>query len=163
VHHSPVKGFDQEHIPSTLREPAELIAEQLLRNSIEHGGRPAEQRLLAGKTDYLSVRITIEENDTSWALSAWDNGEGLDGIAIMKKAISLKLISQSAAKALAPDQRIKFIFLPSFTTREAAVSVAENDKTLAQLRELSKPFNGVMSVQNRLSDYCQLCVRFPKI
>lgn len=156
------KGFDQDHIPSAIRETAELIAEQLVRNSIEHGGRPAEMRLLAGKTDYLSVRVTIEENETDWLLSVWDNGEGLDGIAILKRAVSLKLIGQAVATSLAPEQRIKLIFLPGFTSREATVSVAENHKSLSQLRELSKRFNAVMSVQNRFGDYCQLSVRFTK-
>ncbi|MBL4670773.1 MAG: hypothetical protein JKX81_00830 [Arenicella sp.] len=132
------KGFDLEHLPATVREAAELIAEQLVRNSIEHGGRPAEQRLLAGKTDYISIRVTIEEHDESWLLSAWDNGEGLDGAAILQQAISLNLIDQTAADALAPEQRIRLIFLPGFSSRETAISVAENDKPLSQLRELVK-------------------------
>jgi hypothetical protein len=148
-------------------ETAELIAEQLVRNSIEHGGRPADQRLLAGKDDYISIRVTIEEHDTNWLLSVWDNGEGLDGVAILQQAISLNLIDQTAAEALAPEHRIRLIFFPGFSSRESnretAISVAENDKPLSQLRELAKRQNGAMLVQNRFGDYCQLSVRFSKL
>lgn len=161
------QGFDLEHLPVAVGETAELIAEQLVRNSIEHGGRPAEQRLLAGKDDYISIRVTIEEHDTNWLLSVWDNGEGLDGVAILQQAVSLNLIDQTAAEALAPEQRIRLIFLPGFSSREnnreTAISVAENDKPLSELRELAKRQNGAMLVQNRFRDYCQLSVRFSKL
>jgi hypothetical protein len=161
------KGFDLEQLPVEVRETAELIAEQLVRNSIEHGGRPAEQRLLAGKTDYISIRVTMEEHETSWLLSVWDNGDGLDGVAILQRAISLNLIDQSAAEILAPEQRIRLIFLPGFSSREGirevAISVSDNDKPLSQLRELVKRQNGAMSLQNRFGEHCQLSVRFPKL
>lgn len=157
------KGFELEQLPVEIAETVELIAEHLVRNSIQHGGRPAEQRLLAGKTDYISVRVAFAENEKNWLLSVWDNGEGLDGAAILKKAISLNLIDQAAGEALTPEQRIKLIFLPGYTSRETATSRVDNDKPLSQLRELAKYQNATMSVQNRLGDYCQFSVRFAKL
>jgi hypothetical protein len=159
-------GFDLGQLPVTIGETAELIAEQLVRNSIEHGGRPAEQRLLAGKADHISIRVSLEEHETSWLLSVWDNGEGLDGMVILQQAIDLNLIDQTAAEDLAPEQRIRLIFLPGFSSRESnrekAISVAENNKPLSQLRELAKRQNGAMSLQNRFGEYCQISVRFSK-
>jgi hypothetical protein len=156
------KGFDAEHIPIRVRDAAELIAEQLVRNSILHGGLPAEQRLLAGKTDYLSVRATMVEQDASWVVSVWDNGEGLDGSNILSRARSLRLLDSVAADSLAPEQRIKLVFLPGFTTRDNMVSIADNDKPLSELRAISKRLKGAISVQNQPGQYCQFSVRFPK-
>lgn len=157
------KGFELEQLPVEIGEAVELIAEHLVRNSIQHGGRPAEQRLLAGKADYISVRVAFAENEDNWLLSVWDNGEGLDGAAILKKAIGLNLIDQAAGAALTPEQRIKLIFLPGFTSRDTATSRVDNDKPLSELRELAKHHNATMSVQNRLGDYCQFSVRFAKL
>jgi hypothetical protein len=87
-------------------------------------------------------------------------------VTILQQAINLNLIDQAAAEDLAPEQRIRLIFLPGFSSRESnrdkAISVAENDTPLSQLRELAKRQNGAMSLQNRFGDYCQLSVRFSK-
>ncbi len=155
-------GFDVEHIPPDLKNVLELIAEQLVRNSIEHGGLPAEQRLLLGKTDYILIRVTLEEFDDSWLLSVWDNGEGLEGDNILRRALELKLVSQSTVDSLPAEQRIKLIFLQGFTLRRKTVSISDNDKPLSELIILSKRHGGVVSVQNKPGEYCQFSVRFPK-
>jgi len=156
-------GFDIPHIDSSLRAALEQIAEQLVRNSIEHGGRPAEDRLLVGKADHLSIRVTLEEQQSSWLLSVWDDGEGLDADEILKRALELKLLNQASANTLVPEQRVKLVFMRGFTTREQLVSTAENDAPLSELRVIAKRFQGVMSVQNQHGDYCQFMARFPKL
>ena len=155
-------GFDVEHIPPKLKETLELIAEQLVRNSIEHGGRLAEQRLLVGKTDYISVQVALQEQENSWLLSVKDDGEGLDSNEIFRRALELKLLSAASANALPPEQRMKLIFLRGFTTRMQAVSTAENDKPLSELMAISKRLDGVISIKNEQGHYCQFSVRFPK-
>ena len=156
------KGFDIEHIPQEIKAPIELIAEQLVLNSIEHGGRPAETRLLAGKTDYISIHVSLQELKESWLLTVWDNGEGLDGDQILSQALNLKLISPSSADSLAPEQRIKLIFLSGFTTRNKKLSLADNDKSLSELRAIAKLSGAVLSVQNKQGDSCQFSVSFAK-
>jgi hypothetical protein len=156
------KGFDIDHLPLELKEIVELLAEQLVRNSIEHGGRPAEVRLLAGKTDYVSVRVILQELESSWVLSVWDNGEGLDGNEILRTALRLNLISEENANSLEAEQRIKLVFLQGFTTREVDVSTTENNKPLSELRAISKRIGGTISIQNQRGDYCQFSVRFQK-
>jgi len=156
------KGFDVSHIDFKLLETVELIAEQLVRNSIEHGGRPAETRLLAGKTDYLSIRVILQEQENCWLLTVWDNGEGLDGAEILETALYRKLISESSATSIAAEQRLKLIFLPGFTTREVMISSSDNDKPLSELRAICQFVGGTISVQNQRGDFCQFTVRFPK-
>jgi hypothetical protein len=153
------KGFDADDIPIKLKEVAELIAEQLVRNSILHGGRPAEQRLLAGKTDYISIRVTIEDQEANWLLSVRDNGEGLNGVDILTTARSLKLVNSATADSLAPEQRIKLVFLPGFTTRDKAyrslktTSLCRNyEKSLSVLTALSQFKTSTATIANSQCD-----------
>ncbi len=144
------------------RETLELIAEQLVRNSIEHGGRLPETRLLAGKPEYLSIRVSLQDAKEYWLMSVWDNGEGLDGDRLLERALSLGLISEASAKQLEPEQRIKLIFLGGFTTRDRSVSKSDNNRTLAEIRAVLKSLKGVISVQNQVGVSCQFVIRFPK-
>jgi len=155
-------GFESHSLPSSLKDVVEFIAEQFVRNAIEHGGRPAEQRLLHGKTDYISIRVTLEEQDNYWQLSVWDNGEGLDANEILRRALELKLVDEGSVSALAPEQRIKLVFLRGFSTRKQTISMSENDKPLSELRVIAKQSGGVISIQNQKGGYCQFSIRFPK-
>lgn len=144
------------------RETLELIAEQLVRNSVEHGGRNPETRLLAGKPEYLSIRVSLQDAKDSWLMSVWDNGEGLDGDRLLERALSLGLISEASAAQIKPEHRIKLIFLGGFTTRDRTVSKSDNNRTLAEIRAVLKSLNGVISVQNQVGMSCQFVIRFPK-
>lgn len=144
------------------RETLELIAEQLVRNSIEHGGRSPESRLLAGKPEYLSIRVSLQDAKEHWLMSVWDNGEGLDGERLLEKALSLGLISEASAKQIEPENRIKLIFLGGFTTRDRSVSKSDNNRTLAEIRAVLKSLGGLISVQNQSGLSCQFVIRFPK-
>ena len=139
-----------------------LIVEHLVRNSIEHGGRSPEIRLASGKPEYLSVRVTLQDNGDTWLLSVWDNGEGLDDEKLLDKALSLGLITPASVKLLTLDQRIKLIFIDGFSTRERKLSIVENDRTLAQIRAVLKTIDGVISVQNQMNASCEFTVNFPK-
>ena len=155
-------GFEPGVPQDSLQQTIEFIAEQLVRNAIEHGGRPPEQRLLHGKTDYISVRVALEEQPNNWHLSVWDNGEGLDSNEILRRALELRLVDESAVNELMPEQRIKLVFLRGFTTRYQTTSMPDNDKPLSELRGIAKQFGGVISIQNQKGGYCQFSIRFPK-
>lgn len=155
-------GFDSIDLSKTVSELIEFTAEQLVRNSVEHGGRSAEQRVLSGKTDYLSIRATLRDEEESVVLSVWDNGEGLDSDVILAKALELGLISHSTAKSITPEQSIKLVFLSGFSTRDRTVSSSDADMTLSDLRNLLKKHKGLISVQNQRGIACQFSVRFPK-
>jgi len=108
------------------------------------------------------VRVTLEEQDNYWQLSVWDNGEGLDANEILRRALELKLVDEGSVSALAPEQRIKLVFLRGFSTRKQTISMSENDKPLSELRVIAKQSGGVISIQNQKGGYCQFSIRFPK-
>lgn len=147
---------------SQKRETLELITEQLVRNSVEHGGRRPETRLLAGKPEYLSIRVTLQDANKSWLMSVWDNGEGLNSDQILARALSLGLISKASAKQIESENRIKLIFLGGFTSRDRSISKSDNNRTLAEIRAVLKSINGAISVQNQAGLSCQFVIRFPK-
>ncbi len=155
-------GFDLPNIRTSLMDSVEHITENLVRNSVIHGGRPADQRLLAGKPDELSIRASFQVRDNDYLLSVWDNGEGMDPNVIIASALELGLISHSAASALPVTQAVKLIFLPNFTTRINVQSKPDDDLGLDALREIAKQQGGIFSIQNQPGISCQFSIRFPK-
>ena len=155
-------GLRVVELPSPLSNIVEQLIEQLTRNSVEHGGRPPEQRVMAGKTDNLNILVSIDQSDSSYYVSVRDDGEGLDAQEIVRRAADLGLISHQEANSLPVNQAARIIFLPEFHSANRPVSQAENDQSLSELRMLVKTVGGVFSIQNQLGHYCQFIVSFPK-
>lgn len=89
----------------------------LIRNAIDHGIEPKEERRSKGKSE--GGRITLEAKNAGgdvWIILK-DDGRGLDKEKILKKAIENNIIQKSASEV--SDKEIySFILLPGFSTKE---------------------------------------------
>lgn len=155
-------GFDMPDVKTSLMNTVEHIAENLVRNSVIHGGRSAEQRLLAGKPDRLSIRASFQLRQNDYLLSVWDNGEGIDPNVAIANALELGLISDETAKKIPIEQGIKLVFLRDFTTRINIASKPDDDLGLDTMHEMAKQQGGIFSIRNQPGVSCQFSVKFPK-
>lgn len=155
-------GFDIPDIKMSLMNIVEHIAENLVRNSIIHGGRTAEQRLLAGKPDFLSIRASFQARQNDYLLSVWDDGEGIDPHVVIASALELGLVARESIAKLPVQQGVKLIFLRGFTTRINVQSKPDDDLELATMHEMAKQQGGIFSVDNQPGVCCQFLVKFPK-
>ncbi len=157
-----VEGISLEALPEPFFTVAEQVIEQLVRNSVEHGGRPTEQRVMAGKPEGIVVSVTVRETQEAYHISVRDDGEGLDPVRIKQRALDLNLLNKEVAAKMSAAQAIKLIFLPGFHSEYRQTSLAENDQSLSELRLLVKTLGGVFSLQNEPGEYCQIRLTFPK-
>lgn len=156
------KGFDEVILPSDLLSPIETAAEQLVRNSIEHGGRALEDRLMAGKSEHLNIDVHLTEHDNHYELVVRDDGEGIDETEVVLRAIKLELLSAENAREIPPGQGIKYIFLPGYSGEKQAFGVSQNSISLDKLRRMIKLHGGTIGLQNLPGKYCQFTIKFAK-
>lgn len=157
-----VAGIKTSELPAALAMVVEQLVEQLVRNSIEHGGRPAEQRVAAGKFERLRVKVQVNELDKAYVVVVRDDGEGIDYDGVVKRALQLDLIRGKAAANLPIEHANQLIFLPGFHCPDRQVSQADNDQNLTELRMLASTLKGTFSVQSESGRFCQFSVMFPK-
>jgi two-component system chemotaxis sensor kinase CheA len=82
----------------------------IIRNSLDHGIEPAQERLAAGKAAAGRVTISAQQLGGRIAIEVADDGRGLDVEKIRRKA---------AAPVEMPDEEvIQYIFSPGFSTKE---------------------------------------------
>ena len=155
-------GFDMPGVKISLMNTVEHITENLVRNSVIHGGRSAEQRLLAGKSEYLSIRASFQLRQNDYLLSVWDNGEGMDPHVIIASALELGLISSETAAKVPLEQGTRLIFLRDFTTSINVRSKPDDDLGLDAMHEMAKQQGGIFSIHNQPGVSCQFSVAFPK-
>lgn len=94
----------------------------LLRNAVDHGIEPPEERLLFGKDEEGVVRLQVQRHGRVVRIECRDDGRGLNLDAIRAKAIGLGLIDDDDA----PDDEtlMRLILLPGFSTRDQVTEVS---------------------------------------
>jgi len=89
----------------------------LVRNSIDHGIEPAEERKKKGKPEIGTITIEAKNAGGDVLIIVKDDGRGLDKESILRKARANGLINRPEAD-LTDKEIYSYIFLPGFSTNE---------------------------------------------
>ena len=94
----------------------------LLRNAVDHGIEPPDERLLLGKPEHGTIRLAARRDGHSVQVSVHDDGRGIDLAAVEGKARGLGLVGDGES----PDDEtlLRLILLPGFSTRDEVTEVS---------------------------------------
>jgi two-component system chemotaxis sensor kinase CheA len=109
------------------RELVEVIRDPLvhvIRNAIDHGIETPAERRAAGKREIGLLRISARQTGNEIRIGVIDDGRGIDGDAVVAKAIASGIVTAEEAERLTPRQRNLLICAPGFSTRDEATAVS---------------------------------------
>ena len=109
-----IEGKDVE-LDKTLIEAIGDPLTHLVRNAIDHGIEPPEQREKMGKHPIgrISLRAFHEAGQVNIEIE--DDGRGLDGRKLVAEAVEKNFITQEQSAGLSENEKIQLIFLPGFS------------------------------------------------
>jgi len=96
----------------------------LLRNAIDHGIEPPDEREKLGKPRTGKVRLAAEKMKDHVIIEVSDDGKGLDAEAIKRKAIERGLITPERAQEMSDEEAYNLIFQPGFSTKEKVTDIS---------------------------------------
>jgi two-component system chemotaxis sensor kinase CheA len=94
----------------------------LIRNSLDHGIEPADQREKLGKSRRGTLRLAAAHTGSNVVITIQDDGKGIDREAIRRKGIEKGLVGADAV--LSDREVFGLIFLPGFSTAKQITSVS---------------------------------------
>lgn len=103
----------------------EIIADPLvhiLRNSVDHGVEPGDERVAIGKSREGTIKLDAFHRGGNIVIEVEDDGKGLQKEKILAKALEKGLISDQAG--LSDNQIFSLIFLPGFSTAEKVTNIS---------------------------------------
>jgi two-component system chemotaxis sensor kinase CheA len=141
-----------------LGESTELdktIAEELsdpllhmIRNALDHGIEPPDERIAAGKNPIASLRIGAEHQAGQIVISIADDGRGLDPQRIRNKAIQNGLIEEAAQ--LTEEEIFHLIFAPGFSTAEKITDISGRGVGMDVVRQHVESLRGRIEIHSVL-------------
>ncbi|MBF8267298.1 MAG: CheA signal transduction histidine kinase [Dehalococcoidia bacterium] len=140
-----------------LRDP--LI--HLLRNSVDHGLEPPEQRRAAGKGETGLIRLAAYHEQGHIVITIEDDGRGIDPRSVRDAAVRKGLISAEAASRLSDTEAIDLIFMPGASTAEKVTEVSGRGVGMDIVRTNIEAINGFVTVDTRVGQGTRVTLKLP--
>jgi len=131
----------------------------LIRNAVDHGIEPGEERRALGKPERGTIRLSARHEGQHVVITIEDDGKGLDADAIRAKAIQRGLIS--------PEQRLpraelyKLIFLPGFSTAREVTGVSGRGVGMDVVKRGLDALRGTVTIASEPGHGATLSLRLP--
>lgn len=131
----------------------------MVRNSVDHGIEPPEERVAAGKDSEGRICLKAYHQGGNFIIEIEDDGRGLDRDRILRKAIERGLVSES--DTLSEDQIFALVFAPGFSTAETVTDISGRGVGMDVVRRNVEALQGSISVRSVKGRGCRVIVRLP--
>jgi len=113
-----------------------------VRNAVDHGIEPPEERRLAGKPEAGVVELSAQRHGNRIVLAIRDDGRGIDWERVRARAAEQGLPCAGHADL------IRALFVDGFTTRDAAGELSGRGVGLSALRQAVQELDGEIDVES---------------
>lgn len=141
-----IHGEDTELDRSMIEEINDPLI-HLVRNAIDHGIEPPEERRAAGKPERGTVTLNAWHEQGRIILTVSDDGRGIDPAVLRKKVVQKGLMSAEEAAALSDEQAVDLIFLPGFSTAEKVTDISGRGVGMDIVQTNIQRVNGTIHIE----------------
>ena len=131
----------------------------LIRNSMDHGIEPPEDRLAAGKRSTATVHLSARHSGASVLIGVSDDGRGIDAAAVRARAIEKGLVAADAE--LTEAQIYSFILAPGFSTARQISDVSGRGVGMDVVRRSVEALRGTIDIASKPGAGTSVTLRLP--
>lgn len=132
----------------------------LLRNSLDHGLEPPDERLAAGKDEKGTVKLSARHEEGEVWVTIEDNGRGLNKEKILEKAISKGLIEGDGSD-MTDKQINNLIFAPGFSTAATITDISGRGVGMDVVKKNLEKIKGKIDVHSTPGQGSKIVLRIP--
>ena len=155
-----IEGEDTE-IDRALVEKLNECLVHLVRNAIDHGIEPPDERIAAGKPPEGLIEISASQSEGSVIVVVRDDGRGIDPNKIRRKAIERGLLTEEQASSLSDDEAIQFIFRSGFSTKEEVSEVSGRGVGMDAVKNAMEQIGGTIDLHSQIGAGTTVTLRLP--
>lgn len=155
-----IEGQDTELDRTILDEISDPLV-HLVRNSVDHGIEPSEERIKAGKSKIGNIKLSARREKNNVIIEIEDDGKGLDLELLKKKSLEKGLLSQSEIDNLTDDEVRMLIFVPGFSTKEKVTEISGRGVGMDAVKAAVEKLGGKVRAYSKLGEYTRVRIDLP--
>ena len=133
----------------------------LVRNSLDHGLEPADQRAAAGKPEQGTLEITARHAGGNVVIEVRDDGRGIDPQSVARRAAEQGLISVDAVDTVDMKGAIELLFSPGFSTADVATDISGRGVGMDAVRTTIRELGGEVLIASERGAGTTAQIRLP--
>ncbi len=155
-----IEGEDIELDKTILEQIGDPLV-HVIRNAVDHGLEPPEERRAKGKdaTGQLILRAFRDAGGVVIEIS--DDGRGLDTDALKRKAVEKGLLTPESAAAMSEEAAFQLVFLPGLTTAAKVTDVSGRGVGMDVVRSNVRNLQGSIEIRAKEGHGTTLLIKLP--
>ena len=153
-----VSGADTELDKSMVEKLNDPLL-HIVRNAMDHGIEPVEERRAAGKPEQGTLSLNAYHRSGSVVIEISDDGRGLNSERIFAKAVERGLVAADAQ--LAERDIYNLIFAPGFSTAEKVTDLSGRGVGMDVVRQNIEQLRGTVEIQSVQGQGCTFRILLP--
>jgi two-component system chemotaxis sensor kinase CheA len=155
-----MEGTDIELDRTILDEISDPLM-HLLRNAVDHGIEPPEEREAADKPAEGKIRLRGSRERDRVTIEVEDDGGGIDPDAIRTKAVEKGIMTREEADALDEEEAQKLIFHAGFSTNDEVTDVSGRGVGMDVVKDTVSRLDGEISVDSTPGEGTTIALSLP--
>jgi two-component system sensor histidine kinase and response regulator WspE len=144
-----------------ILERLEAPLSHLLRNAIDHGIEPPEERLAVGKPEEGTIRLEAAHKGGMLSITVSDDGRGVELERLRQKIVSKQLTTAEMAESLTEAELVDFLFLPAFSTKESVTEISGRGVGLDVVHDMAQEVGGTVRAVSELGKGMHFFLQLP--
>lgn len=155
-----IEGREIELDRSLLDELADPLV-HLLRNAVDHGVEPPDERVARGKPAVATVVLRAARERSQAVIQVRDDGRGIQRERVRARAVELGLIRPEEAATLTPAELDALLLRPGFSTAERVSDVSGRGVGLDVVATKVRSLGGTLEIESREGQGTTFTLRLP--
>jgi two-component system chemotaxis sensor kinase CheA len=153
-----VLGEDTELDKTVIDKLSDPLV-HILRNSIDHGVEPPEERQQRGKNPQGRIVVQAEHSGGDVLVRISDDGRGLDEARIRAKAVEAGVLEEGAV--VTREDVLGLIFRPGFSTARTVTGVSGRGVGMDVVKKSIEALQGSVALDSRPGEGTTLTIKIP--
>jgi two-component system, chemotaxis family, sensor kinase CheA len=133
----------------------------LVRNSLDHGLEPPEERVANGKEPTGTLEISARHAGGNVVIAVRDDGRGIDPARVARKAVERGLIPAEAIDTIDTARAAELLFAPGFSTAETTSDISGRGVGMDAVRTTIRELGGDVTLQSEQGAGTTATIRLP--
>jgi two-component system, chemotaxis family, sensor kinase CheA len=133
----------------------------LVRNAVDHGIEPADERVLAGKPARGTIFLKAFHQGSQVVIEVRDDGRGMDAGQLRTRAVEKGVLKFDEASCLSDQEAFNLIFEPGFSTATTVTEVSGRGVGMDVVRAVMDKLKGTVHVTTQAGKGSTIQMRTP--
>lgn len=155
-----ISGEETELDKTVIEEIGDPLV-HLIRNAVDHGIEPPEERTARGKPGAGVVKLSAYQEGQHIIVSVADDGKGIDPADIKRSAVEKGVLSPEEADKMGAKDAMNLIFIPGFSTAKTVSNISGRGVGMDVVKTNITRINGTINIESEPGKGSRIVFRLP--